>query len=109
MRTGSSDSYFTASTSRKHVTQVAEGSYYLQLIRSDLNFTLWPALNRAGISHARSELILGCGSVIITLFLQYWPKISSSLGSYFHTMSRFGAFPVILCVFLVILFTFRSL
>ena len=26
-----SDSYFTASTSRKHVTQVAEGSYHLQL------------------------------------------------------------------------------
>ena len=55
------------------------------------------------------ELILGCGSVIITLFLQYWPKISSSLGSYFRTVRSFGAFPVILCVFLVILFTFRSL
>ena len=34
-----------------------------------------------------SELILGCGSVIITLFLHYWPKISSSLRSYFRTMS----------------------
>ena len=43
--------------------------------------------------------------MIITLFLQYWPKISSSLRSYFRTVLRFGAFPVILCVFLVILFT----
>ena len=56
-----------------------------------------------------TELILGCGSVTITLFSQYWPKISSSLRSYFRTVPRFGAFPVILCVFLVILFTFRSL
>ena len=56
-----------------------------------------------------AEVILGCGSVIITLFLQYWPKISSSLRSDFRTVPRFGAFPVILCVFLVILFTFRSL
>ena len=56
-----------------------------------------------------SELILGCGSVIITLFLQYWPKISSSLRSYFRTVPRFGAFPVILCVFLITLFTFRSI
>ena len=45
------------------------------------------------------ELILGCGSVIIPLFLQYWPKISSSLLSYFLTVPRFGAFLVILCVF----------
>ena len=51
-----------------------------------------------------TELILGCGSVIITLC-----KISSSLRSYFRTVPRFGAFPVILCVFLVILFTFGSL
>ena len=36
--------------------------------------------------------------MIITLFLQYWPKISSSLRSYFRTVPRFGAFPVILCV-----------
>ena len=40
------------STIRKHVTQVAEGSYHLQLIRSDLDFILWPGVNRAGISHA---------------------------------------------------------
>ena len=32
-------------------TQVAEGSYHLQLIRSNLDFTLWSAVNRAGISH----------------------------------------------------------
>ena len=44
-----SDRYFTASTSRKHVDQVAEGSYHLQ---SDLDFILWPAINRASISHA---------------------------------------------------------
>ena len=48
----SSDCYFTASTSRKHVTEVAEGSYHLQLIMSDLDFILWPAVNRAGISYA---------------------------------------------------------
>ena len=53
----SSDRYFTASTSRKHVTQVAEGSYHLQLIRSDLDFTLWSAINRAGISHAQCTLL----------------------------------------------------
>ena len=47
--------------------------------------------------------------MIITLFLQYWPKISRSLRSYFRTVPRFGAFPVILCILLVILFTFRSL
>ena len=61
------------------------------------------------VSYLCSELILGCGSVIITLFLQYWPKISSSLRSFFRTLPRFGAFPVILCVFLFILFTFRPL
>ena len=33
----SSDCYFTASTSRKHITQ----SYHLQLIRSNMDFTLW--------------------------------------------------------------------
>ena len=48
----SSNRYFTASTSRKHVTQVAEGSYHLQLIRSGLDFILWPAVNRVDISHA---------------------------------------------------------
>ena len=62
-----------------------------------------------GFKDVFPELILSCGSVIITLFLQYWPKISSSLRSYFRTEPRFGAFSVILCVFLVILFTFRSL
>ena len=36
-----------------------------------------------------SELILGCGSVIITLFWQYWPQISSSLRSYFRKIPRF--------------------
>ena len=56
-----------------------------------------------------SELILGCGSVKITLFLQYWPKISSSLRSYSRNIPRFGAFPVILRVLLVIPFTFPTL
>ena len=45
-------------------------------------------------------------SVIITLFWQYWHKISSSLHSYFRKMLRFGAIPAILCVFLVLLFAF---
>ena len=56
-----------------------------------------------------SELILGCGSVIIMLFWQYWPQISSSLSGYFRIIPRFGAIPVNLCVFLVLLFAFRSL
>ena len=50
MRTGSSSlDLFEAVISQppKHVTQVAEGSYHHQLIRSDLDFTLWPAVNRA--------------------------------------------------------------
>ena len=38
---------FTAYARGKHVTGVAEGSYHLQLIRSDLNFTLRYAVNRA--------------------------------------------------------------
>ena len=63
----SSDSYFTASTSRKHVTLVAEGSYHLQLIRSDLDFTLWSALNRACISHAP------CTPIIRILCQMLWP------------------------------------
>ena len=41
----------TASTTRKYVTKVAEGSYYLQLIRSNLDFTLWTAVNKTDISH----------------------------------------------------------
>ena len=64
MRTGSSSlNFFQAVFTRvvtvisqpppaEHVTQVAEESYHLQLIRSDLDFILWPAVNRAGISHA---------------------------------------------------------
>ena len=45
--------------SRNHVTQVAEGlSYHLQLIRSDLDFTLWSTVNRAGISHAPCTLFI---------------------------------------------------
>ena len=35
-----SDCQITVSGSGKHVIQVAEGSYHLQLIRSNLNFTL---------------------------------------------------------------------
>ena len=54
------------------------------------------------------ELILGCRSVIITPFWQYWPQISSSLRGFFHKMLRFGAIPVILCV-LFLLFAFQSL
>ena len=54
----SSDHYFTASTSRKHVIQVAEGSYHLQLIGSDLDFTLWSAINRVGISPGPSTPII---------------------------------------------------
>ena len=50
-----------------------------------------------------SELILGCGSVIIMLFWQYWPQIS------IRKMPRFGAIPVILCVIFVFLFAFRYL
>ena len=61
------------------------------------------------VSQYDSELILGFGGVIIRLFLQYWPKISSSLRSYFRSVPRYGAFSVILCVFLVTLFTFQSL
>ena len=45
----------------------------------------WEQIDRIS---PNSELILGCGSVIITLFWQYWPQIL-----------RFGAMPVILCVF----------
>ena len=48
-------------------------------------------------------MILGCGSVIITLFWQYWPPISSALHGYFCLMPRFGTNPVILCVYLVLL------
>ena len=45
--------------SRKHVTEGAEGSYYSLLIRSNLNFTLCSAVNRAGISNA--HLLSGFG------------------------------------------------
>ena len=35
----------TASANKKHVTQVVDGSYHLQLIRFDLNSTLQSAVN----------------------------------------------------------------
>ena len=37
-----------ASASGKNVTQEAEGSYHLRLIRSDLNITLRSVVNRPG-------------------------------------------------------------
>ena len=54
------------------------------------------------------ELLLGLGIVIIPLFLQYWLQISRSLRSFFPKVSRCGALPLILCVFLVFLFAFPS-
>ena len=72
----SSDCYFTASTSRKHVTQVAEGSYHLHLIRSCLDFTLWSAVNRVGISHAHQSYNQDLVSVVASC-ISYAPKVRS--------------------------------
>ena len=56
------------------------------------------------IGDHKSELILGCGSVIIRLFF-------FNIGPKFQVpcVTPFDAFLVILCVFLVILFAFWSL
>ena len=73
-----SDRYFTASTSREHVTSVAEGSYHLQSIRSDLDFLLWPAVNRAGhfpcTVHIYNQDLV---SVVVACCISYAPKVCS--------------------------------
>ena len=50
-----SNRYFTVSASGKHVTQVAERSYHLQLIRFDLNFILRPVVNNSSPAHLKLE------------------------------------------------------
>ena len=74
----SSDRYFTTSTSRKHVTKVAEGRYRLQLIRFYLDCTLWSAVNGAGISYAlctpiNQDLV----SVFVACSISNAPKVCS--------------------------------
>ena len=57
----SSDSHFKpppVESCIKHVTQLAEGSYHLQLIRSYLNVTLRSAVNKVGISPASCTSII---------------------------------------------------
>ena len=60
------------------VTQVAEGSCHLQLIWSNLDFILWPAVNRAGISHAQCTPIIKiwCQSLWPTAILMH-PKFAA--------------------------------
>ena len=41
----STDCHLSAPANEKHVTQVEERSYHLQLIRFELNSTLWSAVN----------------------------------------------------------------
>ena len=60
LRTGSSSLNFFEAVFTRVVTIIAQPPpaesmsprWHLQLIRSDLNFTLWSAVNRAGISHS---------------------------------------------------------
>ena len=82
VRTGSSSLNFfqttfaqvvtASSQSGKHATKVAEGSYH-QLIRSNLNYTLRSAINRAGISNAPCTPIIRiwCQLLKPTAFLMH--------------------------------------
>ena len=45
------------------------------------------------------ELILGRGSVTITLILQYWPEILNRLRRKSRRAPSYGAFSLVLCVF----------
>ena len=65
-----SDHQSTASASVMHVTQVAEGSYHLQLMRSDLNFTLRSVINRVSSYLPPCTPIIGLG-VISNLIIMY--------------------------------------
>ena len=50
-----------------------EGSYHLQLIRSDLDFTLWPAVNTCSLLTYSQDLV----SVVVAHCISYAPKVCS--------------------------------
>ena len=59
-------------------------------------------------SETIAELLLGPGSVTITLILQYWPEILNWLRRKSRRAPSYGAFLLVLCVFLFYQGTFGT-